>query len=60
MGLDHPHHRHLRSPGGRLAWRGRLFGRVMGIFAAALAAIAALLAIPAYPFWSLAISRSPS
>lgn len=36
-------------------WRGGLFGRVMGIFAASLAAIAALLAIPAYPFWSLAI-----
>lgn len=36
-------------------WRGGLFGRVMGIFAAALAAIGALLAIPAYPFWSLAI-----
>ena len=27
----------------------------MGIFAAALSAIDALLAIPAYPFWSLAI-----
>ena len=36
-------------------WRGGLFGRVMGVFAAALSAIAALLAIPAYPFWSLAI-----
>ena len=36
-------------------WQGGLFGRVMGIFAAALAAIDALLAIPAYPFWSLAI-----
>lgn len=36
-------------------WRGGLFGRVMGIVAASLAAIAALLAIPAYPFWSLAI-----
>ena len=36
-------------------WQGGLFGRVMGIFAASLSAIAALLAIPAYPFWSLAI-----
>jgi len=36
-------------------WRGGLFGRVMGIAAASLSAIAALLAIPAYPFWSLAI-----
>ena len=36
-------------------WRGGLFGRVLGIFAAALRAIDALLAIPAYPFWSLAI-----
>jgi hypothetical protein len=36
-------------------WRGGLFGRVLGIFAASLAAIAALLSIPAYPFWSLAI-----
>jgi hypothetical protein len=36
-------------------WRGGLFGRVMGIVAASLSAIAALLAIPAYPFWSLAI-----
>jgi hypothetical protein len=36
-------------------WRGGLFGRLMGMFAAGLAAIAALLSIPAYPFWSLAI-----
>ena len=36
-------------------WRGGLFGRLMGMFAGGLAAIAALLAIPAYPFWSLAI-----
>ena len=31
------------------------FGRWVGIFAAALAAISALLSIPAYPFWSLAV-----
>lgn len=31
------------------------FGRWFGIFVAALNAIGALLAIPAYPFWSLAI-----
>ena len=31
------------------------FGRWVGIFAAALAAISALLSIPAYPFWSLCV-----
>ena len=31
------------------------FGRWIGIFAAALAAISALLSIPAYPFWALCI-----
>ena len=31
------------------------FGRWVGIFAAALMAISALLSIPAYPFWSLCI-----
>ena len=31
------------------------FGRWIGIFAAALASISALLSIPAYPFWSLCI-----
>jgi len=31
------------------------FGRWVGILAAAASAIAALLSIPAYPFWSLAI-----
>jgi hypothetical protein len=36
-------------------WRGGLFGRIVGIFAAGLSAIAALLSIPAYPFWSLAV-----
>ena len=36
-------------------WRGGLFGRVIGATAAAVAAIGALLAIPAYPFLSLAI-----
>ena len=36
-------------------WRGGLFGRIMGICAASISAIGALLAIPAYPFWSLAI-----
>ncbi|MGZ4250581.1 MAG: DUF7144 family membrane protein, partial [Solirubrobacteraceae bacterium] len=34
---------------------GGTFGRWFGIFAGALAAIGALLAIPAYPLWSLAI-----
>jgi hypothetical protein len=36
-------------------WRGGLYGRIVGIFAAGLSAIAALLSIPAYPFWSLAV-----
>lgn len=31
------------------------FGRVMGIVVGSLNAIAALMSIPAYPFWSLAI-----
>jgi len=36
-------------------WGGGLFGRIVGIAAAGLSAIAALLSIPAYPLWSLAI-----
>jgi hypothetical protein len=36
-------------------WSGGLYGRVVGIAAASLSAIAALLSIPAYPFWSLAV-----
>jgi hypothetical protein len=36
-------------------WQGGGFGRWFGIFAAGLSAIGALLSIPAYPFWSLAI-----
>lgn len=35
--------------------QGNTFGRWFGIFAGSLAAIGALLDIPAYPFWSLAI-----
>ena len=35
--------------------QGGTFGRWIAIFAAGLAAIAALLSIPAYPFWSIAI-----
>jgi hypothetical protein len=31
------------------------FGRWVGIFAAGLTAISALLSIPAYPFWSLCV-----
>jgi hypothetical protein len=31
------------------------FGRWVGIFAAALAAMSSLLSIPSYPFWSLCI-----
>ncbi len=36
-------------------WNGGSFGRWFGIGVAMLNAIAALLAIPAYPFWSLAV-----
>ena len=36
-------------------WRGGSFGRWFGIAVASVNALAALLAIPAYPFWSLAI-----
>jgi hypothetical protein len=36
-------------------YRGGQFGRWFGIIGAGLSAIVALLSIPAYPFWSLAI-----
>ena len=36
-------------------WAGGSFGRWFGIATATVNAIAALLSIPAYPFWSLAI-----
>jgi hypothetical protein len=36
-------------------WSGGEFGRWFGIFIASLNAIAALLSIHAYPFWSLAV-----
>jgi hypothetical protein len=36
-------------------WQGGGYGRWFGIFVAALSSIGALLSIPAYPFWSLAI-----
>jgi hypothetical protein len=36
-------------------WQGGTYGRIFGIAAAGLSSIAALLSIPAYPFWSLAI-----
>jgi len=36
-------------------WSGGLYGRIIGVAAAGLSAIAALMSIPAYPFWSLAI-----
>jgi hypothetical protein len=34
---------------------GRTYGRIFAIVAASFSAIAALLSIPAYPFWSLAV-----
>ena len=36
-------------------WAGGSFGRWFGIASATVNAIAALLSIPAYPFWSLAV-----
>jgi hypothetical protein len=36
-------------------WSGGIYGRIMAIFFASLSSLAALLSIPAYPFWSLAI-----
>jgi hypothetical protein len=36
-------------------WAGNQFGRWVGIIVAGLSAIGALMSIPAYPFWSLAI-----
>lgn len=36
-------------------WRGGIFGPIVGIFGASLSAIAALMSMPGYPFWSLAI-----
>jgi hypothetical protein len=40
--------------GGSL-WRGGLYGRIFAIAVASLSAIGALLSLPAYPFWSLAV-----
>jgi hypothetical protein len=36
-------------------WNGGEFGRWFGIVIAALSAVAVLLTIPTYPFWSLAV-----
>ncbi len=36
-------------------WSGGGFGRWFGIIVASLSAIGALLSMPAYPFWSLAV-----
>jgi hypothetical protein len=36
-------------------WSGGGFGRWFGIFVASLSVIGALLSMPAYPFWSLAV-----
>ena len=41
-------------------WSGGSYGRWFGIAHGDVNAIAALLSIPAYPFWSLASSRSTS
>ena len=36
-------------------WQGGEFGRFFGIGVAGLSMIGALLSLPAYPFWSLAV-----
>jgi hypothetical protein len=36
-------------------WNGNQFGRWVGIAVASLSSISALMSLPAYPFWSLAI-----
>lgn len=36
-------------------WAGGAFGRWVGVGIAAISAVVAMLSIPAYPFWSLAI-----
>jgi hypothetical protein len=36
-------------------WSGGLYGRIVAIVATSLGAIGALMSIPGYPFWSLAI-----
>ena len=36
-------------------WRGGEFGRWFGILAAGLGGLAAMMSIPAHPFWSLAL-----
>ena len=45
----------LQLAAGFSLFSGGGFGRWVGMFAAALSAISALLSIPAYPFWSLCI-----
>jgi len=39
--------------GGLAALRGRTWGRVVGVIAAALAAVSELFMVPYYPFWSI-------
>ena len=36
-------------------WSGNLYGRIVAILVASLSALASLMSIPAYPFWSIAI-----
>jgi hypothetical protein len=36
-------------------WRGGEFGRWFGIFATGVGGVAAMMSIPAYPFWALAL-----
>jgi hypothetical protein len=45
----------IQISGAFSVWSGGQFGRWVGILGASLSAIGALLSLPAYPFWSLAI-----
>ena len=49
------HHRRDQLFAAFSLYSGGGFGRWVGVLAASLAAISALLSIPAYPFWSLCI-----
>ena len=45
----------LEALAGLSIWRGGAFGRWFGIGVASLAILAAMMSIPAYPFWALAL-----
>ena len=45
----------LEALAGLSIWMGGAFGRWFGIGVASLAIVAAMMSIPAYPFWALAL-----